>query len=494
MRSPWIPCCLDLLLLFDVCYALNDDKRPHFVLIYAQLGGNVLCCCVCRTPNIDMLAQEGLRLTRHIAAAPLCTPSRAGVYIISAASGGLPKEEVTFAKVAKRQGKWHRGLNCERNDDYCHHPSAHGFHHFYGITLTKLRDCQPGRSSIFTNVQAHTPFKVMYSVQYMVVAIYGTFVANFPDFSCFLMRNREVDEQPYVSENLTQRMTDEVNSAPFLLFFSFIQVHTAMFASPAFQGTSQHDIYGNAIQEVDWSVGQLMQTLDRLNLRENTLVYLTSDQLAHLEEITVRGEGNPPTGKGGIQVPVLLRWTGMLPAGKDIDEPTSNVDIFPAVVKLAGGTALGDRVIDGHDLIPLLQGKVERSKQEFLFHYCNAYLNVVRWQPPNSYSKWKLFFFTPDFYPENGTACMHTHACFCTASYVTYHDPPLLFDLSYTEPAFHSVVEEIRVAVAVHKESITPVQDQLAPGHLLWKPCLQPCCSSLSQLSLCDKCICKKIK
>uniref|UniRef100_A0A8C8I1B7 Sulfatase N-terminal domain-containing protein n=1 Tax=Oncorhynchus tshawytscha TaxID=74940 RepID=A0A8C8I1B7_ONCTS len=476
------------------------------------------------TPNIDMLAQEGLRLTRHIAAAPLCTPSRAGVYIISAASGGLPKEEVTFAKVAKRQGyetvlsfvtiqaslgKWHRGLNCERNDDYCHHPSAHGFHHFYGITLTKLRDCQPGRSSIFTNVQAHTPFKYIFStlpyktlgvgvatVTFLhargvvtawrklvlrVVAIYGTFVANFPDFSCFLMRNREVDEQPYVSENLTQRMTDEVNSAPFLLFFSFIQVHTAMFASPAFQGTSQHDIYGNAIQEVDWSVDLIGFDL----LCPNTLVYLTSDQLAHLEEITVRGEVH--RGWNGIQVPVLLRWTGMLPAGKDIDEPTSNVDIFPAVVKLAGGTALGDRVIDGHDLIPLLQGKVERSKQEFLFHYCNAYLNVVRWQPPNSYSKWKLFFFTPDFYPENGTACMHTHACFCTASYVTYHDPPLLFDLSYTEPAFHSVVEEIRVAVAVHKESITPVQDQLAPGHLLWKPCLQPCCSSLSQKSERDK-------
>uniref|UniRef100_A0A8C8C721 Sulfatase N-terminal domain-containing protein n=1 Tax=Oncorhynchus tshawytscha TaxID=74940 RepID=A0A8C8C721_ONCTS len=429
--------CITYILLICSC----DSKQK------SQLGGNVLCCCVCRTPNIDMLAQEGLRLTRHIAAAPLCTPSRA----------------------AFLTGKWHRGLNCERNDDYCHHPSAHGFHHFYGITLTKLRDCQPGRSSIFTNVQAHTPFKVMYSVQYMSRR-YTVLVEPFKMVGISIVVIQFFSSIYTVCVYYFDR-----NSAPFLLFFSFIQVHTAMFASPAFQGTSQHDIYGNAIQEVDWSVGQLMQTLDRLNLRENTLVYLTSDQLAHLEEITVRGEGNPPTGKGGIQVPVLLRWTGMLPAGKDIDEPTSNVDIFPAVVKLAGGTALGDRVIDGHDLIPLLQGKVERSKQEFLFHYCNAYLNVVRWQPPNSYSKWKLFFFTPDFYPENGTACMHTHACFCTASYVTYHDPPLLFDLSYTEPAFHSVVEEIRVAVAVHKESITPVQDQLAPGHLLWKPCLQPC-------------------
>ncbi|CAB1327995.1 unnamed protein product [Coregonus sp. 'balchen'] len=544
MKSTWIPCCLGLLLLFDVCCALNDDKRPNFVLMMVDdLGIGDLGCygnTTLRTPNIDMLAQEGVRLTQHIAAAPLCTPSMAGlgqlgVYVISAASGGLPSEEVTFAKVAKRQGyetaligKWHLGLNCERNDDYCHHPSAHGFDHFYGITLTNLRDCQPGHGSIFTNVRAHIPFKTLgvgvatvtllhargvvtmrrklvlsvVALVGAVAAIFGTFVITFPNFNCFLMRNREVVEQPYVSENLTQRMTDEAvdflerNSAlPFLLFFSFIQVHTAMFASPAFQGTSQH--------------GQLMQTLERLNLKENTLVYLTSDQGAHLEEISVWGEvhrgwngiykaGKSTNWEGGIRVPGLLRWTGMLPAGKDIDEPTSNMDIFPTVVKLAGGMALGDRVIDGHDLMPLLQGEVERSKHEFLFHNCNAYLNAVRWHPPNSYSIWKVFFFTPDFYPENGTACMHTHACFCTASYVTYHDPPLLFDLSRdpsettpltpdTEPTFHSVLEEIRAAVALHKESITPVQDQLAPGHLLWKPWLQPCCSSLSQLCRCER-------
>uniref|UniRef100_A0A673W096 Steroid sulfatase n=1 Tax=Salmo trutta TaxID=8032 RepID=A0A673W096_SALTR len=457
MKSPWIPCCL------------------------------------------------GFFYDPHIAAAPppLCTPSRAaflmgrypirsgeGVYIISAASGSLPKEEVTFAKVTKRQGyetaligKWHLGLNCERNYDYCHHPSAHGFDHFCGITLTNLRDCQKLSLRDIGYVVALVG---------AAAAIFGTFVATSPDFSCFLMRSREVVEQPFrcchtiIFFHLHCVCVDyfDRNSAlPFLLFFSFIQVHTAMFASPAFQGTSQHGIYGNAVQEIDWSVGHLMQTLNRLNLRENTLVYLTSDQGAHLEEISVRGDVHRGWNGGVIRVPGLLRWTGMLPAWKDIDEPTSNMDIFPTVVKLAGGTAPGDRVIDGHGLMPLLQGKVERSKHEFLFHYCNAYLNAVRWQPPNSYSKWKVFFFTPDFYPENGTACMHTHACFCIASYVTSHDPPLCFDLSRdTEPAFHSVVEVIRAAVALHKESITPVQDQLAPGHLLRKPWLQPCCSSLSQL------------
>ncbi|CDQ75674.1 unnamed protein product [Oncorhynchus mykiss] len=318
-RSPWIPCCLDLLLLFDVCYALNDDKRPNFVLIMVDDlaivdSGNTTL----RTPNIDMLAQEGVRLTQHIAAAPplyaqqgslpdgpipdtirLCGENihhhSTGVYIISAASGSLPKEEVTFAKVAKRQGyetaligKWHRGLNCERNDDYCHHPGAHGFDHFYGITLTNLRDCQPGRGSIFTNVQAHTPFKTLGVGVATVTFLHARGVVTV--WRKLVLRVVALVGAVAAIYGTTELLR-KVNSAlPFLLFFSFIQVHTDMFASPAFQGTSQHGIYGNAIQEVDWSVGQLMQTLDLLNLRENTLVYLTSDQLAHLEEITVRGE------------------------------------------------------------------------------------------------------------------------------------------------------------------------------------------------------------
>ncbi|XP_019898111.3 steryl-sulfatase isoform X2 [Esox lucius] len=622
------------------------------------------------TPNIDRLAKEGVRLTQHIAAAPLCTPSRAafltgrypirsgmasfgkvGVYITSAASGRLPSEEVTFAKVAKQQGyqtaligKWHLGLNCERSDDYCHHPSAHGFDHFYGITLTNLRDCQRGHGSVFFNVLAHLPLKTLgvgvatvtllhargvvtvrrrlaLSLAASVgaaAAVFGLFIVTFPFFNCFLMRNREVVEQPYVSENLTQRMTDEAveflakcvlsfyfvlrrngrqpfvntsenclivsdclsemglnlttalftslrrcrnctvtviqciesttqdtcthvgshcclllpslssiqavhlltpvmistvsdrNSArPFLMFFSFIQVHTAMFASPAFQGTSQHGVFGDAVHEVDWSVGQLMRALDRLNLRENTLVYLTSDQGAHLEEISIRGEvhrgsngiykaGKSTNWEGGIRVPGLLRWTGTLPEGKVTDEPISNMDVFPTVVKLTGGMVPVDRVIDGHDLMPLLQGEVERSEHEFLFHYCNAYLNAVRWHPPNSNLTWKAFFFTPNFYPENGTACMHTHTCFCTGSYVTHHDPPLLFELSRdpsetrpltpdAEPAFHTVLEQIRAASARHVESIIPVQDQLALTHVLWKPWLQPCCSAWSQLCRCER-------
>ncbi|CAG06631.1 unnamed protein product, partial [Tetraodon nigroviridis] len=420
-----------LLLVFLEIVSLRETRRPNFVLIMVDdLGIGDLGCygnTTLKTPNIDQLAREGVTLTHHIAAGPLCTPSRAafltgrypvrsgyctssftgmagnlrlGVFIFNAASGGLPSQEITFARIAKQQG-------------------------------------------------------------------YETALIG-------------------------------INSAkPFLLFFSFLQVHTAIFASAAFRGTSQHGIYGDAVHEVDWSVGQIMETLDRFNLGDHTLVYLTSDQGGHVEEISAAGvvqggwngiykAGKSTNWEGGIRVPGILRWSGTIPGGRKIDEPTSNMDLFPMVVRLSGASVPLDRVIDGHDPMDLLQGRAERSEHEFLFHYCNSYLNAVRWHPRNSSSVWKAFYFTPNFYPENGTACSHTHVCFCTAGHVTYHDPPLLFDLSRdpsettpltpdTEPAFHTVVRAMQEAAEAHKRTVKPVESQLSLGNVIWKPWLQPC-------------------
>uniref|UniRef100_A0A3B3QBY6 Steroid sulfatase n=1 Tax=Paramormyrops kingsleyae TaxID=1676925 RepID=A0A3B3QBY6_9TELE len=540
------------LMLMTTFSASRDGKRPNFVLMMVDdLGIGDLGCygnTTIRTPNIDRLAQEGVKLTQHIAAAPLCTPSRAafltgrypvrsgmashgklGVYIFSATSGGLPTTEVTFAKLAQQQGystaligKWHLGLNCEHNADLCHHPNRHGFDHFYGITMTNLRDCQQGHGTIFVNVFSHIPFRglglavatvlLAYSLGVRVVtrnvvlwaaalfgvllALFAVFVFTFPSFNCLLMRNGEVVEQPFRSDDLTLRMTREAvrflhrnADQPFLLFFSFIQVHTALFASKRFKGRSRHGLYGDAVEEVDWSVGKIVETLDSLKLSENTLLYLTSDQGAHLEEISVRGEvhrgwngiykaGKSTNWEGGIRVPSILRWSGFLPSNKTIDEPTSNMDVFPTVVKLAGASLPQDRHIDGRDLMPLLLGEVQRSEHEFLFHYCNAFLNAVRWRPLTGKSVWKAFFFTPNFYPEDSTTCFHTHACFCTENYVTYHDPPLLYDLSVdpsestplspeTEPLFHNVLGTIQEAVTLHARSLTRAADQLSPANLL---------------------------
>lgn len=108
---------------------------------------------------------------------------------------------------------------------------------------------------------------------------------------------------------------------------------------------------------------------------------------------------------------------------------------------------------------------------------------------------WKAFYFTPNFYPENGTACFHTHVCFCTEAHVTYHHPPLLFDLSRdpsettplspdVEPAFHAVLGAMEEAVEAHERSVKPVESQLSLGKVMWKPWLQPCRSTLGQLCL----------
>uniref|UniRef100_A0A671T682 Steryl-sulfatase-like n=1 Tax=Sinocyclocheilus anshuiensis TaxID=1608454 RepID=A0A671T682_9TELE len=545
---PWIRCTLGLLLL---CTADADSgRKPNFVFMMVDdLGIGDLGCygnTTLRTPNIDRLALEGVKLTQHIAAAPLCTPSRAafltgrypirsgmaahgrmGVFLFSASSGGLPEEEITFAKAVKEQGystavigKWHLGLNCEDSADHCHHPNSLGFDYFYGTIMTHLRDCQPGHGSVLYFVHAYIPYKaLMFGFLVLVgvvVSLFGVLVYTFPNLNCFVMRGAEIVEQPYTSENLTQRMTSEAieflernSERPFLLFFSFLQVHTGLFASRLFRGRSQHGLYGDAVMEVDWSVGQIMHTLERLNLKENTLVYMTSDQGPHLEEISIHGEmhggysgiykaGKSTNWEGGIRIPGILHWPGVLPAGKVIDEPTSNMDIFPTVLNLAGASIPRDRVIDGHDLLPLLQGQVERSEHEFMFHYCNAQLNAIRWHPPNSNAIWKAFFFTPDFYPENSSACFHTHICFCIKPYVTFHDPPLLYDLSKdrsestplspdTEPQFYSVLEVIRAAVSRHAQSLKPVPVQVSPLQIVWKPWLQPCCSSLSQLCTCER-------
>uniref|UniRef100_A0A8C9Y679 Steroid sulfatase n=2 Tax=Sander lucioperca TaxID=283035 RepID=A0A8C9Y679_SANLU len=566
MKSAWL-----LLLLEISCVSLQESRKPNFVLMMVDdLGIGDLGCygnTTLRTPNIDQLAQEGVKLTHHIAAASLCSPSRAAfltgrypirsgiagdgrncVFTFIAASGGLPSQEVTFAKIAKQQGyetaligKWHLGLNCESSEDHCHHPSVHGFDYFFGIPLTNLRDCQAGHGTVFM-IYKYLPYRTLGIVCLTAAVLHygGVFVLRrrlllslltlaatvagliaaliviMPYINCVLMRDHRVVEQPFTSENLTQRMTQEAvdfiekNSArPFLLFFSFLQVHTAMFASAAFRGTSRHGIYGDAVHEVDWSVGEIVQTVDRLRLSENTLVYLTSDQGAHLEEISAKGEvhrgwngiykaGKSTNFEGGIRVPGILRWPGNIPSGRQIDEPTSNMDLFPTVVQLSGATVPQDRQIDGRDLMDLLQGRVERSNHEFLFHYCNAYLNAVRWHPKNSSSVWKAFFFTPNFYPENETVCFHTHVCFCTPDYVTYHDPPLLFDVFRdpsettpltpdTEPAFHAVLAAMEAAAEMHRRSVEPVESQISARNVMWKPWLQPCCSTLTQLCQCPQ-------
>ncbi|XP_054107425.2 steryl-sulfatase isoform X2 [Callithrix jacchus] len=453
---------IPFLLLFFLWEAESHAaSRPNIILVMADdLGiGDPGCYGnkTLRTPNIDRLASEGVKLTQHLAASPLCTPSRAafmtgrypvrsgmasqslpGVFLFTASSGGLPTNEITFAKLLKDQsystaliGKWHLGMSCHSKTDFCHHPLHHGFSYFYGISLTNLRDCKPGEGSVFTwgfrkvvfiplqiigitllTLAAlsclgllRVPLGVFFSLLFLaalILTLFLGFLHYFRPLNCFMMRNYEITQQPMSYDNLTQRLTAEAaqfiqrnTEAPFLLVLSYLHVHTALFSSKEFASKSKHGVYGDAVEEMDWSVGQILNLLDELKLANNTLIYFTSDQGAHVEEVSSKGEihggsngiykgGKANNWEGGIRIPGILRWPRVIQAGQKIDEPTSNMDIFPTVAKLAGAPLPEDRIIDGHDLMPLLQGKSQRSDHEFLFHYCNAYLNAVRWHPQNN--------------------------------------------------------------------------------------------------------------
>ncbi|XP_078258172.1 arylsulfatase H-like isoform X3 [Rhinoraja longicauda] len=543
----------------------ETDYQPNIVLIMADdLGiGDIGCYGnnTIRTPNIDRLAEEGVLLTHHLAAAPLCTPSRAAfmtgrypirsgmdngyrlrVILFTGSSGGLPKNETTFAAILQKQGyltgiigKWHLGVNCETRTDYCHHPLSHGFDYYYGMPFTNSDDCQPGspqsaillEAQVIVNLAAEVVFTGLLtlcvarwtgliSVRWRWIVwptvccclLFGSWYSLFGflrHWNCLVMRNHQVVQQPSDPETLPARMTQEAlgfiernRKKPFLLFVSLLHVHSPFFTAKPFIGKSSHGSYGDNVEEMDWHVGQIVNAIDNLGLANKTLIYFASDHGGSRDSVGINGEidggwNGIYRGKkglagweGGIRVPGILRWPGQLSSGRKIDEPTSLMDIYPTVVNLAGASLPQDRIIDGRNLMPLLKGEVQKSEHEFLFHYCGNALIAVRWHPKDSDAVWKAHIFTPRPDMENSN---QNGICGCHDDSVSYHDPPLLFDLlkdpseadplsPETEPLFHKIQDQIRLGVERHRKTLTPVPLQLSWGNALWKPWLQPCCGT----------------
>ena len=216
-------------------------------------------------------------------------------------------------------GKWHLGLHSSTSSDFVFHPLKQGFHYFYGLPLSNLRDCEPGKYVIeliypglrptsiliaaaiialtlhicyLNSLLSKTAFIVLLTITVQVCVLLSAILTMFASFNCFVMKNYEVVEQPVVLENLTMRFTDEAinfirtnKDSPFLLFMSFAKVHTALFSTRPFANHSIHGNYGDNVEEMDWSVGQIMAAVQELGLKENTFVYFTSDNGPHLEEI-----------------------------------------------------------------------------------------------------------------------------------------------------------------------------------------------------------------
>lgn len=339
------------------------DRKPNIVLIYADdLGYGDLGCYGGKiaTPFLDRMAREGMRFTNFLSANPVCSPSRAalltGRYPTRAGvprvlfpqdKVGLPDGEVTIAQMLKPLGyktmcvgKWHLG----HLPQYL--PTARGFDEYYGIPYSNDMN----------------PPVVLHAVPGKV----------------------ETMEERATLETLTPRYTEQAvrfieanKSEPFFLYMPHTYPHIPLGASPRFKGKSPHGIYGDVVQELDWSVGEVLAALKKHGLEKDTLVLFSSDNgpwflgsPGHL-----RGRKGT-TYEGGVREPFLARWPGKIPAGKVCHGVASTMDILPTVAKLCGTTPTNPA--DGVDIWPLLAGQKQEIEREALLYFDNLYAQCVR--------------------------------------------------------------------------------------------------------------------
>ncbi|MCK5173804.1 MAG: sulfatase-like hydrolase/transferase, partial [Planctomycetes bacterium] len=210
-----------------------------------------------------------------------------------------------------------------------------------------------------------------------------------------LLRDEEVIEAPVDQTTITKRYTEEVvgfirknRDRPFFVYLPHTMPHNPVNSSKAFKGKSANSGYGDCVEEIDWSTGEIFKALKELGIDRNTLVIFTSDNGA----ASRWGGSNLPlsgfkgsTMDGGMRVPCVMRWLGRIPAGTSCDELTSTIDIMPTFANLAGGNAPKDRIIDGRDIYPLMAGQAgAKSPHEAFYLYFTSQLQAVR------SGKWKL--------------------------------------------------------------------------------------------------------
>ena len=320
-------------------------------------------------------------------------------------------------------GKWHLG----------HHPrflpTRHGFDHYLGIPYSNDMD----RAD-----QGEPPIP--------------------------LMRDETIIEQPAVQDTLTRRYTEEAlkfirdhaagarQGQPFFLYLPYTFPHVPLHASPAFRGKSPRGLYGDVVEELDDSVGQILQVLRQEQLAGSTLVVFTSDNGPWLSQKLNAGsagllrEGKITTWEGGVRVPCLAWWPGTIAPGRVVQDLASELDLFATCIELAGGRLPADRPYDSHSLVPLFRGTGSGSRNE-VFYYYDDQVTAVRQGP------WKLHQKTIE------------SASGQTKSQI--QSPPLLFNLA-TDPSERfnvalehpDVVERLMKVIEAHRASVSPGSPQ----------------------------------
>ena len=451
-----LPIAFALSLLTFVGLVVAADQ-PNIVVIFADdLGYGDLACFghpSIKTPHLDRMAVEGMRFTQFYSAAEVCTPSRGALLtgrlpprngmcgarrvFFPDSKGGLLQDEVTVAELLKGKGyataligKWHLGHLPQFM------PDKHGFDYFYGTPYVNDMDRVPTSPK---GKAAYDPPKSEYW--------------NVP-----LMRNAEIIERPANQNLFTKRYAEEAarfihekKGQPFFLYIAHNMPHVPLFASDEFAGKSTRGLYGDVVEELDKSVGTVLQALRDEKLAEKTLVIFTSDNgpwLTYGEQGGSAGllrEGKGSTWEGGMREPAIAWWPGTIQPQSVCRELASTLDFLPTFCALSGAETPKDRPLDGYDITPVLKGG--KSPRNEMFYYRSYDLMAVRLGP------WKAHFLTQPGYSQTKAEPQ---------------DPPLLFNLeidpgeSYNVAAKNpAILTEIKQLVEKHRASLKPAPSQV---------------------------------
>ena len=402
MRIILMISCGLVLLITTVAQAAS--RPPNFVIIFTDDQGYQDVGCygspLIKTPNLDRMAAEGVRFTDFYSANSVCSPSRAalltGCYptrvnipnvLFPQHRIGLHPDEITIADLLKTRGyataclgKWHLGHLPEFL------PTRQGFDFYYGIPYSNDMTIDP-KAPLANDVVLRE------GVTEQAIRS-GDPVKNWVP----LMRNEEVIEYPVDQTTLTERYTDQAirfieahRERPFFLYLPHTMPHIPLFVSEQFEGRSSRGLYGDVIEEIDASVGRLLDTIRTLGLDEQTLVIFTSDNGPWKLDRGRGGSAEPLRGfkfstyEGGMRVPCIMRWPGTIPAGETCREIAGTIDFLPTLATLAGVDPPADRVIDGRDLTALLKNPANTpSPHDRYYYYRGRALQAVREGP------WKL--------------------------------------------------------------------------------------------------------
>nr|XP_033797236.1 N-acetylgalactosamine-6-sulfatase isoform X3 [Geotrypetes seraphini] len=452
------------------------------------------------TPNLDQMALEGMVLPDFYTANPLCSPSRAalltgrlpirnGFYTTNAHArnaytpqeivGGIPDSELLLPELLKKTGyrnkiigKWHLGHRPQ------YHPLKHGFDEWFGSP-----NCHFGPYD-----NKNRPNIPVYKDWEMIGRYYE-------DFKIDLKTGEANLTQMYLQEALNFIEKQHLNGQPFFLYWAIDATHGPVYASSRFLGTSQRGIYGDAVREIDDSVGKILAYLRHQDIAQNTFVFFTSDNGASLSSGPKEGGCNGPflcgkhtTFEGGMREPAIAWWPGHIPAGQVSHQLSSVMDLFTTALSLAGLQPPHDRTIDGIDLSPVfLQSRVIDRP---IFYYRGNEMMAARvglykahyWTWSNSWAQMEQ---GVDFCPGQNVSGVTTHEQEeHTKIPLLLHlgrDPGEKYPLSVTSAEYQDAMKIISATVEKHKETLIPGEPQLNMCDLAvmnWSP---PGCEKLGK-------------